>query len=396
MANRDERHCGQCGYSLVGLPDGVVCPECGSATSRGRRGGARVVIDSLVDAPMWYLVQLARGSLLLAGAVVLATVLLFYLGGYLESKFGPHIARAAWLTSAIAWWIGVYLTTKPRAKTDASGINLAREFQRLRVINRLTQVCWIGAIALAWPIEVYAAKVAAGAAGPAMTGLEFMLAFCFWARVGLTVIALFGLVPLCAQLGAIAEWAQDDDLGYRFHGAAGAIAFGGVMDLGLLILASFGGTVFFGVILRPLASLLLLGGVVVFIWSILGLARTAVWAINNAHNAQAVEDRRVQRMRRERADQDKRVRRMQTASVLTMPPAAAGAMGESTINEVVDLAEPAVSVTRVAPDGARSAEANATTPALPSSKIKRRESSVTAPRNYATGAEDRRTSERQI
>jgi hypothetical protein len=400
--------CGQCGYSLVGLPDGAVCPECGAAVRQRRSRHGRLMPETLIDAPMWYLVQLARASMLLALAAVAATVMAIFAAQLLSDRVSPLASSIVWGVIGVAWCIGVYFSTEPRATSTASGLKM--EFRRLRWVNRGTQAMWLVALGAGVLIGIVEAKLAAAAPGTAVGGLGRALMLLAWVDALASLIAFLGLVPLCVQLGAIAEWAQDDGLHSLFRGSGSALALAGLLSLGISLGGGIGGLGLVLALLSPFAILLFLGGMAVFVWSVIDLARASIWAINNAHNAQEVSDRRAERFREERARQQARLERQEAAGQArpftssaaqtsgrldSMGSAGLVPVGSETDEQgrpLIDLVEPPPPPTprahRETPGDAGSSP--------PPGKIVTRGQSISAPRNYATGGEHKRYKNEQL
>ncbi len=365
------RLCAHCGYDLGGVPVGNVCPECGKpAGRRGGRGGAGRIVESLMDAPGWYLRSLALGTTLLS-CVLFAVMLLGLFGNVLLRRHIGDLAPAGIkMMLAIVWWVGVYIATSPRALTNPGSFDAKGEWRRLRMVNRVTQAFWSVAASLGLMHAAVTANVLPG--GPTPNGA--LLISIAWAVA--TLIGLFGLVPLCIQLGDLAEWAQDSPLNARFNTAAGSIAFGGVIHIlsDLLGLATGARCLALGLFaFFPL--LLLFFGVVLFFANIFNFASMISWAIDNKEKLHEVDDRRMERDRREAERLREQQDRIDEANRLA---GTSGVGATMTTNDTVAL----VDAPLAGKDQAKGKRAI-------KPEIQARNPSISAPRNYATGGENR-------
>lgn len=364
------RLCAHCNYDLGGVPVGNVCPECGKAAGRaGRRGRSGRIVESLMDAPMWYLKSLALGTTLLCG-VLFAVMLLGLFGTVLlRRSYGDLPPAGLKLMLAIVWWVGVYIATSPRALTNPGSFNAKAEWRRLRVVNRVTQAFWAIGASLGLMHAAVTANMLPG--GPTPNGA--LLISIAWAIA--TLIGMFGLVPLCIQLGDLAEWAQDSPLNARFNTAGGSIAFGGVINIVLELTTRINPLWFLFKFLSLMALLLLVFGVVLFFANIFNFATMIHWAIRNKEKLHEVDERRMERDLREaerlREQQDRideANRRMGTS----------GVEATMTTNDTVALV-----------DAPADTGGNAKGKRTIRPEITPRDRSITAPRNYATGSENR-------
>src|SRR5678816_3938392 len=99
-----DRLCDQCRYNLKGLPSNGKCPECGRAI-RGRR--SKRFVDSMVDAPAFYLKTLTLGIVVMAVfSIVCAFAFHAVKGG--GSLVAVSVAVAG--AGSLGWWFGVYIT----------------------------------------------------------------------------------------------------------------------------------------------------------------------------------------------------------------------------------------------------------------------------------------------
>ncbi len=104
----DDLVCLRCGYSLHGLPEDGVCPECGLSVARSIRG------DGLENASPEYVRRLLTGFQIATAASIggFAGVLLMARGakaatdfGWIIMLFGSVVCFTAWLASLLGWWI---------------------------------------------------------------------------------------------------------------------------------------------------------------------------------------------------------------------------------------------------------------------------------------------------
>jgi hypothetical protein len=342
------------------VPVGNVCPECGKPTGRaGRGGGSGRIVESLIDAPMWYLKSLARGTLLLSG-VLFAMLLMWFGGRAALGRVQPWAPTAAWLTLSGLWWLGVFISTAPRVLTNPGAFNPKREWRRVRMVNRITQLFWGVAIVLGAVAEAMLAK----GGGTATTGTMVVQI----AAAAALLVALFGLVPLCVQLADLAEWAQDSPLSARFNTAGGAIAFGGAISVVIELTTAINPFWIMFKFISTMSLLLMVFGEILFFVNIFLFALMVMWAINNKENLAAVDERRAERDWLEAARQRELQRRMDQANreAGIMPVAAPVGEGDS-----IPLADDPGLKSKIKPE------------------VKMQDRSITAPRNYATGGENR-------
>lgn len=289
-----DRPCLKCGYSLLGLKYGSRCPECGHPISRPRMGGGRFT-DALADAPIAYLKPLAVGLLLMATSGVGTAASLGLVRG------GHELHGAIWaVVLAGAWWCGVWIVTRRRPIGDHTIHDPLLDSPRLRLAVRVTQLAWLAAaagwlmVAAAPIINPPPARIPGTVAVVApLQPLEYVgrrLALFF------EPIGFLAIVPLSILLSSLADWAGDSAVADRFRMSAWGIAVGGTLGILGLLGAGSPGTLM-GII-GVLGMITLAGAVlatVIFVISLVQLAGEAVWAISNAHNRQAVEERMARR-----------------------------------------------------------------------------------------------------
>lgn len=300
-----DRPCHRCGYSLRGLPPGTRCPECGAPIRRPRSRFA----DALAEAPLEYLRPLAAGLLVMAACSIGGAFALAY-------SRGPwRLYGSAWaVVLCAAWWVGVWIATRPRPLTDATVPDPMLDSRRLRTAVRVSQLAWVIAAA-GWLVAAYVPVVAAPALpalGPApgvpppppaaeVLGRRIALVF--------ELIGFLSIVPLSVLLSGLADWAAESGLAERFRMSAWGVALGGLIGLPALglvgVAAPVLGPITFG------AGAVAMGAAVVaqvlFIVSLVQLAYSAIWAIRNAHERVLSEERTARRESREQREAQERI-----------------------------------------------------------------------------------------
>lgn len=277
----DGRQCVRCQYVLNGLRTGNRCPECGTPIMGGRQLASR---STLTDAPVSYLKSLALGCwLLLIGAT--GSVIL----GWVASANRSVPWAAVGLIPPVMWWAGVFIVTQREPRRNAGRADM---WPWLRPFNRVAQGIWLlvalsrlGAIAAYW-----ASIAGAGAATPPPLA-SYLRTFAI--SENLTgLIGLFTLIPFSIQMSSLASWASDDDLTGRMRGVVVGLSFGAVAFL-LATVATpvLGPLKFVAAILLTLGVVAIIVAWFAFMWSMLGLARMASWAVANAYELMESQQR---------------------------------------------------------------------------------------------------------
>lgn len=195
-----DRACPSCGYNVRGLRVGDRCPECATPIT----GGAVARSDTLGSAPVEYLHQFARGSMLM-GVAAAPFFGLLLLAAFLGRGGGSLLLGATALAAicSIAWAIGVQLATAPRPAHEDSPRAAEESWSVLRMITRVSQwafvvsqLCWAGAAQI---------TVSVGGLNPAAK-LLFGMGLLFAA------VGAVGLCFLLAYMIRIAHWADDTEL----------------------------------------------------------------------------------------------------------------------------------------------------------------------------------------
>jgi hypothetical protein len=286
------RPCRSCGNPVVGLHPGDPCPHCGEVLQPGlvRTFGR----TSLLDATKPYLRTMAvAGVFLLVGWVGMIVGLV--IRGTMDWRNGALLLVAA----GAAWWVGVFLITRPRPRIAGVDTDPATEWIVARLAARLTQTAWVIA-GLADAAAAPAGAVGSGwiAAGPTVTGLDVVY------YVALVVGSL-GLVPLLVVLANLAYWAGESESSNSYRTMvwilpltamiAPYIYSSGMATIGRLL----------PTIMAPLVLVILAFDVVfVFVpqaWlgrTLLNVSRLAVWAMNNQVSAEQREQRLRERSER--------------------------------------------------------------------------------------------------
>jgi hypothetical protein len=132
-----------------------------------------------------------------------------------------------------------------------------------------------------------------------------------FAMVGCLAVGLVGLGPLSAQLGNLADWANESALAGRLRAIALVVTIGG----GLVVVGSsiFGATHGIGALATLNGALglvvfmawpLLVGAVLVFLLTLFQMSRMAIWALSNAATAGERDERLRDRYERARRQAD--------------------------------------------------------------------------------------------
>lgn len=310
-----DRPCARCGYNLKGLETGGRCPECGTPITVKRKSVR--FADSLVDAPMWYvkLVALAMGLM----AVVVVGVIVVWLAhwvGLVSAGFGS----LGFTMLAGVWFAAAWLVTIERPRTERTLKDEILDHAKLRPVCRWSQAAGLAAVGLVW------AYVLTG------FGVFSLLA----GIVSLGVLA--GLVPMGVYLSALADWSGDTGVGGRLRAAVWCIAVCGTL-LMLTLLLVIARTPL-GLILRialPLFTIIVMGGIALFGVSVVQLSMSALWAIQNSHEAREREIRMAEKRQR-RAERDAIKADAATAAIAEAAAARDAEMDES-IPESIPLSD---------------------------------------------------------
>lgn len=274
-----DRKCRKCGYSLKGLPQGGVCPECGTPFAGVRVGR---FCDNLTDAPIEYLRTLRLGLLMLGGAVV---VLVSGLAATFILGFGA-IAGAALLVGVL-WMVGVWIAVTPRSIDDGFAPDPLLDSRPLTRVCRLLHAAPVLAGLL-----LGAAFVSFGV--PPMSATTQVL---LGAAGGAFVVAALGLIPLGVYLSALSDWAGADTLGAQFRVAVFMLSLATVMAVsaGLAAVVSPGFRNGLAGITTMWAGIILVIAALFFLLLLARLANAAQWAVLNAENAMDSEARVAER-----------------------------------------------------------------------------------------------------
>lgn len=286
--------CTHCGYNLRGLVRGGRCPECGTV-SRVSRSATYGHIP-MVDVSKRYLNLLSVGLALMSmsGALLFGSIVLIVFPG-LSVPFEVFVVALA--GGVTVWPLGVLLALVPRPvkQNDGAGV-LGREWLVLRGMVGVTQV--------AGPVLMAGLSVMGAA-----TGLQFLGGM----AMGLGIVVMLGLVPLCLYLGELAWWGDDNRTQEWLRTAAWAIGLGTIGAagcLGLLKVSGFGPFAVVGILL--LGVVLFGAGIVVF--SSFGLWSTVRWAVRNQESLRARDARMAEKQRRE---EEERMARLAHAPQVT-------------------------------------------------------------------------------
>ena len=296
----DDRTCVRCGYSLRGLETTGACPECGTAITSAKKSVRHS--DNLVDAPLGYIRLIAFG-LGLQAASVLAIGIQFFLPS--DWTIGPFNLRGVLFTLATLVWFGAsWIVTVKRPRTERIVFDEILDNRHIRNVSRWAQGSAALAAMVAWAAYATGSGILQGLAGLLMLG------------------ALYALVPMGVYLSSMADWAGETEEGSRLRAATWCIAVLGTLELviwGVLKLSppfamffAFAGVIF---------GILVFGGVLVFAWSVLMLAKAAMWAIHNAVQAREREIRLAEKRRRRAMRDAARAHAAEAAMAVGGPPA---------------------------------------------------------------------------
>lgn len=269
----DGYRCVKCQYDLSGLPQGTVCPECGTPNSRVSYDKKRGT--GISRAPIEYVRRLSTWLWVTAFALIAMWVSGFITGvvAYYAASPGPiAVAYGLQLLVAVGWVVALWMATRPKPDRFQPGQDDVFDNQRLRVVMVSSQGLWVISMLL---YTASALPPLAGISG----GLEL-------AGDLAEVVAAAGFVPLGIMLASLANWMGDDDQEGRCRTASWLIAFHGVGVL-LATLVTFIG------IFYVVFWIAYLVGVVLLAMSLFNLARAANWAVQNARHKSVVSGRRA-------------------------------------------------------------------------------------------------------
>jgi hypothetical protein len=249
-------------------------------------GARRVLADNLSHAPSWYLRWLAAGSIATALGSVGAMVSLLLVAG------DQGLRRAVPVVCLIAWAAGVWIVTRPHESSLDLRTDFKREGRWSRWASRLTQWGWAAGVALAWAsAEVETRALMAGT--PVNEELVRGLMIAAWVCLS---IGLLGLVPVCAQLAALSEWAGAEWTGEWMRGASIAMLLALPM-LGVSIVMGTGS--FVTVVVGVFGAILGLGSALVLAVGVVQVAVMSLWALKVARAAIARDIRVADRAARD-------------------------------------------------------------------------------------------------
>ena len=295
----EDRKCVRCGYNLRGLETTGACPECGTAITGGKKSVR--LADNLVDAPIGYIRLMAFGMGLQASSVLVVAVQFFLPSTW---AIGPLSVRGLLFTlGTLAWFGAAWIVTVRRPRTERIVFDPILDNRHIRLACRLTQGLAALAAMVAW------AGFAAGWGWLQVIAAVLMLG------------ALFGLVPMGVYLSSMADWAGETGEGARLRAATWCIAVLGTLEVFVWAVLKLNPPfsmflAFVGVI----SGLLVFGGVVVFAWSVLMLAKAAGWAIQNAVEAREREIRIAEKKRRRAMRDAARAHAAEAAFAANAPP----------------------------------------------------------------------------
>jgi len=286
----EDRSCVNCGYNLRGLPMNGPCPECGTPIRPKKHGR---YADNLTDAPMWYLRTVAVGLGLMSAGIFLPLLwLLFALLSPLRlAGVGVSIASAGvMITAGLCWIVGAIIATAKRATQDRTAPDWLLDSPAIRSGARFGQLVPLVASALAIPV--------ASLGGTLGLLLDSTLSW-------LTLVAM---APLCVYVSGLADWAGDTGAASRLRASGWCMTVCSTIGFLCTLLLQVPGfpVPFLAVVVRVLAVLAILLGVVMMVAGIVQTSLTAAWAIQNSSASYARELRLAEKRRREEEQQASR------------------------------------------------------------------------------------------
>ncbi len=324
-----DRACPGCGYNLKGLSVGGVCPECGRPISLAAKKG---LDDMLVDAPARYLHRFATaltagflglaitvfGVWMLITLTILNSVFGFYGQTGRNGIAGPQariptpsdgVFASVFLFGASLWLAGLVVATQPRPTPPGASESRESEWTGFRKAAWITQAGWFLASVLILTLALAFTPPAGGAPIPAwvvMTATGAVLS---------AFVGLAGLVPTAILLARYADWIPDTELGWRMRTSAWSIGVFGTLILLTGVtppgLPSFAGLVPFTLWMSiGFIWLFFLAGLGVLFLSIAQMAKTSWDAVTNHRHREEKDRRMLEKMRREREEQNLRATRV--------------------------------------------------------------------------------------
>lgn len=264
----ESRACRKCGYDLIGLAVGGLCPECGEPI-RARRAARGPREGSMTDAPPAYV------NRMIAGFAVTSVGVLGGLAGLVFALFNPWLAGGTLVLGSWAWAWGIWMVSGPRPKDFAELGNPILDNPRTRTAVR--------AAAAMWPLFVLLVIAASAASGVAMLHPVLRVL----AGVG-GLAAFAGLVPISVFIAEIEFWMSDDTGGWQLRGAAWAMTIFGVLAIVLGMIAPF-----FGV----WATVVVLVAAAVLLKHVVGCVSQARWVRRYQEQNEGRAERITQRLR---------------------------------------------------------------------------------------------------
>jgi hypothetical protein len=283
-------YCRKCEYNVKGVRDGI-CPECGTPI---QIPGRRRFGDTMTDAPMGYLKTTAAACVtaaLCALGATLALLVVVFAGQILA------VGVAALLS--IGWALAISIVVRPRETTRASTTELAAEWRRVRLINRITPWLWVlgsaGIGVMVWMLNAAFAAAAATGLPPSFSPALYATSI---ATSVVLLCASLGLVPLCVQLADLADWGQNTGLSDRFRVCAWCLVFGAIaVPLASLMDGRLGRLQFLLSVVKVLGGMALVFGVPLFLIGLVQLANMCTWAVSNSASAMERDRRLAERVK---------------------------------------------------------------------------------------------------
>lgn len=273
----DGYRCVKCNYDLTGLPQGTVCPECGTTNARVSYDKKRGT--GVSRAPVAYVSRLTTWLWVTAFTLIAMWVsgaMAGIITAVASSTTLIVVANVVRLLVAAGWVAALWMATRPKPDRYEPGTKDAFDDHCFRYGMIAGQSLWLLAILLD-------AAAAIPAMAPAATVLHI-------ASNIVATGAAIGFILLGLMLASLANWMGDDEAEARCLTASWLIAlYGVVLLLAPVIVAII--PIYF--VLYGVAWIAYLIGVVMLAVSLFNLARAGNWAVQNAKHKSVVSGRRA-------------------------------------------------------------------------------------------------------
>lgn len=264
----ESRPCNKCGYDLVGLTVGGLCPECGAPIRAKRRAiGPRE--GTMTDAPPAYVKKIMSGFAMMSFGVLGALV------GLVVSVFGAGVGQGFVLLASGLWLGGVWAITGPRPGDFAELENPILDAPRTRLLVRVAGGMWPLFLLLVIGAGFASDVSILGPTLRVLSGIAGLLAF-------------VGLIPISIYVAELEFWMSDDTGGWQLRGAAWAMTIFGALAMVLFLIVPFFG--FWAMVVVLVAGAVLLR-------HIFGCVTQAKWVLRYQKQNEGRSERISQRLR---------------------------------------------------------------------------------------------------